>query len=101
MYLARTSDDAYYCGYATDVAARLQLHNAGGGAKILRGKRPVCLGYVRRFSTKSAALRFEAELKKRSHAAKRLICMRWLRSHARDVFAVAGIDADAVPRPDE
>jgi len=83
VYLARTRDGAYYCGYAANAPARLRAHNAGKGAKILRGKRPVRLAYVRRFSSKSAALKFEARLKCRSHAYKRSLSEAWLRRRAR------------------
>jgi predicted GIY-YIG superfamily endonuclease len=54
------------------------VHNAGRGAKILRGKRPVRLAYVRHFATKTAALRYEMALKARTHAYKRSLSLRWL-----------------------
>ena len=77
VYLALTRDGAYYCGYALDPEARLAVHNAGRGAKILRGKLPVVLAYVRRFATKSAALKYESGLKGRTHAYKRTLARRW------------------------
>ena len=81
VYLALTNDGAYYCGYACDPDARQAVHNAGRGAKILRGKLPVSLAYVRRFATKSAALKFECGLKGRTHAYKRTLARRWLTRH--------------------
>lgn len=78
VYLALTKDGSYYCGYAVDADARIAVHNAGRGAKILRGKRPVLLAYRRAFSSKTAALRFESLLKRRSHAHKRTLSLRWL-----------------------
>jgi len=81
VYLALTSDGAYYCGYALDPEARLAVHNAGRGAKILRGKLPVALAYVRRFATKSAALKYESGLKGRTHAYKRTLARRWQTAH--------------------
>jgi len=77
VYLALTCDGAYYCGYALNPEARLAVHNAGRGAKILRGKLPVVLAYVRRFASKSAALRYECGLKGRTHAYKRTLARRW------------------------
>lgn len=77
VYLAACADGSYYCGYAKDPLKRLQAHNAGKGSKILRGKLPVRLAYVRRFSSKGEALRFEIELKRRSHDAKRRLARRW------------------------
>jgi putative endonuclease len=78
VYLALTKDGSYYCGYAVDTDARIAVHNAGRGSKILRGKRPVMLAYTRVFASKSAALRYESSLKRRSHAHKRTLSVRWL-----------------------
>ena len=82
VYLVLANDGSYYCGYAADPDARVRAHNAGKGAKILRGKRPVKLAYARRFSNKSAALQCESRLKRRSHAHKRELARRW-RARAR------------------
>ena len=78
MYLAQTPGGAFYCGYALDPAARIAAHNAGRGAKILRGKRPVRLAYAKRFASKSDALRYEIGLKARTHTYKRTLSQRWL-----------------------
>ena len=78
VYLAATRDGAYYCGYTVDPVARVAVHNAGRGAKILRGKRPVRLAYARRFASKSEALRYENALKARTHSYKRTLSKRWL-----------------------
>ena len=78
VYLAATRDGAYYCGYAADPVARVAVHNAGRGAKILRGKRPVRLAYARRFASKSDALRYEIALKARTHTYKKTLSQRWL-----------------------
>jgi putative endonuclease len=78
VYLALTSDGRYYCGYAVDPPARVAVHNAGRGSKILRGKRPVRLVYSRRFVTKGDALRYESALKATNHDHKRVLAKRWL-----------------------
>ena len=78
VYLAQTRDGQYYCGYALEPDARVAAHNAGRGAKILRGKRPVRLAYKRRFHEKSDALRYEIALKSRSHRYKHALSLRWL-----------------------
>jgi len=83
VYLALTKGGDYYCGYAANALARVRVHNAGRGSKILRGKRPVRLAYARRFSSKNEALRFEALLKRRPHAYKRSLCTAWLRRQTR------------------
>jgi putative endonuclease len=77
VYLVRCADGTYYCGYALDPVRRIHLHNAGRGSKILRGKRPVRLAFVRRFATRGDALRFEIALKSSSHAEKRQLSRRW------------------------
>ncbi|HEV2037978.1 MAG TPA: GIY-YIG nuclease family protein [Candidatus Eremiobacteraceae bacterium] len=77
VYLVRCADGTYYCGYALDPVSRIQLHNAGRGSKILRGKRPVRLAFVRRFVSRGDALRFEIALKANSHAEKRQLSRRW------------------------
>ena len=78
VYLASTADGAFYCGYTADPVARVAAHNAGRGAKILRGKRPVKLAYVRRFRSRGDALRYEHALKARAHAYKKDLSRRWL-----------------------
>lgn len=79
VYLAATADGVFYCGYATDPVARVAAHNAGRGAKILRGKRPVKLAFVRRFRSRGDALRYEFALKARTHEHKQALSLRWLR----------------------
>ncbi|HYK52491.1 MAG TPA: GIY-YIG nuclease family protein [Candidatus Eremiobacteraceae bacterium] len=78
VYLASTADGVFYCGYAIDPVTRVAAHNAGRGAKILRGKRPVKLAYVRRFRSRGNALRFEHALKARTHEYKKELSRRWL-----------------------
>ena len=79
VYLARAADGSLYCGYALDPDSRVAAHNAGAGAKSLRGKRPVALAYVRRFSRKTDALRYEINLKEQSHAYKAALARQWSR----------------------
>ncbi len=69
-YLVRCADDSYYCGYATDVEARVATHNKGTGAKYTRSRRPVTLVYTECFDTKSAAMSRECAIKKLSHKEK-------------------------------
>jgi putative endonuclease len=80
VYLVRCADGTYYCGYARDPIARVFAHNAGKGAKILRGKLPVRLAYARRFTAKGPALSFEVAIKRRSHAEKWELCNSWKRT---------------------
>ena len=77
MYLARAIDGSLYCGYARNPKERIAAHNGGRGSRILRGKLPVRLAYLRRLPTLSAALKYEIELKKKDHAFKAALCARW------------------------
>jgi putative endonuclease len=52
LYILRCGDDSLYCGVTLDVERRL------------RGRGPLQLVYSRRFASRSAALRAEAEFKK-------------------------------------
>jgi len=77
VYLVRCADGSYYCGYALDPAKRVAIHNAGKGSKILRGKLPVRLAYVRRFARKGDALRHEIELKALPREQKQQLARAW------------------------
>lgn len=64
-YLLRCSDESLYCGYTTDLEARVKAHNEEKtGAKYTRGRRPVKLVYFEEFDSKSEALKREATIKK-------------------------------------
>ncbi|OFZ70218.1 MAG: hypothetical protein A2Z01_03405 [Betaproteobacteria bacterium RBG_16_58_11] len=65
VYILRCADGTLYTGIATDLTARLAIHNAGKGAKYTRGRLPVELAYQEEAESHSAAL-------KREHAIKRL-----------------------------
>ncbi|MBI3317876.1 MAG: GIY-YIG nuclease family protein, partial [Candidatus Omnitrophica bacterium] len=41
VYMVRCTDGTYYTGLTNNLEARIKLHNAGNGAKYLRGKGPV------------------------------------------------------------
>lgn len=70
VYLLRCADDTLYCGYTTDVARRVAVHNAGKGAKYTRSRLPVVCVYQEEFATRSEALAREAAIKKYSRAQK-------------------------------
>lgn len=64
VYVLRCRDGALYVGMSTDVKARVATHNAGRGAKALRGRLPVTLVMVVRCKSASDARRLEAALKR-------------------------------------
>jgi len=70
VYILECSDGSLYTGYSTDPDRRLRQHNSGKGAKYTRARKPVRLVFKRGFPTRSEALRFESEIKKKGRAAK-------------------------------
>lgn len=70
VYMVRCADRSLYTGVATDIVARVAVHNTGKGAKYTRGRRPVRLVYKERAGSRSAALKREAAIKRLPRAAK-------------------------------
>ena len=70
VYVVECVDGSYYTGYTTDVARRVDEHNAGEGAKYTRGRTPVTLRHVESYETRSAAMSREAEIKALSRPEK-------------------------------
>ncbi|MCU7960808.1 MAG: GIY-YIG nuclease family protein [gamma proteobacterium symbiont of Bathyaustriella thionipta] len=70
VYILRCADGSLYTGMARDLMARLQVHNAGKGAKYTRGRRPLELVYQEACPHRSAALKREYQLKRLSRSAK-------------------------------
>jgi putative endonuclease len=68
--MVRCADRTFYTGYARDPEARVEVHNAGKGAKYTRSRLPVALVYVERCESLSAALKREHQLKASSRAEK-------------------------------
>ena len=71
VYILRCADGTLYTGIATDVAARLDTHNAGKGAKYTRGRLPVVLAYQEEAENQSAALKREYAIKRLPAVEKR------------------------------
>lgn len=65
------ADQSLYTGVATDIKARLAVHNAGKGAKYTRGRLPVKLVYQEAVAGHGAALKREHAIKRMPVAAKR------------------------------
>ncbi len=64
VYLLECSDGSLYCGYATDIKARIELHNKGRASKYTKSRLPAKLVFLERKKTKSEAMKREAEIKK-------------------------------------
>jgi putative endonuclease len=76
IYVVRTSSGQLYTGIATNVRRRLDEHEAGTGAKALRGRGPLELVYRKRLGDRGLALRVEHQLKRRSKVEKEAIVRR-------------------------
>lgn len=63
VYVVRCGDGSLYTGIATDVEARVGVHNDGRGARYTRSRRPVTLVYMERRRSRSSALKRELAIK--------------------------------------
>jgi putative endonuclease len=90
VYMARCADGTLYTGTARDVAARIEAHNTGRGARYTRGRGPLVLCAKQRCRSHGDALRLEFAIKRLSRDAKRtLLERRCLAGFARRVFAAS------------
>lgn len=70
VYIVETRLGHWYTGITNNVAARVEAHNSGKGAKNLKGKAPITLVYNKAVGDKSTAAKLEWQLKKLSKAQK-------------------------------
>jgi putative endonuclease len=70
LYIIRCGDGSLYTGITTDVARRLVAHQAGTGAKYLRGRGPLTLAFEARIGSKALALKAERRVKALPKARK-------------------------------
>ena len=70
VYLLHCADDTYYCGWTTNLTARVAAHNAGTGAKYTRSRRPVVLVYFEEYEDRHEALSREWHIKRMSREKK-------------------------------
>ncbi len=70
VYILRCGDGTLYTGIALDVAARVEQHQAGKGAKYTRGRGPVALLHQERCASRSAAAVRELAIKRLSRRDK-------------------------------
>ena len=69
-YIVEGTDRTYYAGATNNLEKRLKSHNAGNGAKYLRGRAPVELVYAQEYKNYKRALEAERELKKLTRKQK-------------------------------
>lgn len=70
VYMLKCGDGSLYTGYTNDLQGRLIKHTEGKGAKYTRGRGPFQVVYEKKFSDKSEAMRYEAQIKKLSRQDK-------------------------------
>ena len=76
VYILQSSDGRYYTGYTTDLGRRLKEHQSGLGGKFTRAFGAKKFLYHQEYSTKSEALKREAELKGWPRAKKKELIKR-------------------------
>jgi putative endonuclease len=75
LYIIRCNDGNLYTGITTDVARRFSEHQHNGdtGAKYLRGRGPLTLGFQKNIGSRSLALAVERKVKKLSKVKKKAL----------------------------
>jgi len=82
VYLVSCKTGAFYAGFTVDLKKRLELHNAGRGAKFLRGKGPVELVYAKEYRYLKNALKAEINLKKLKRGQKEKLAREYEKKFA-------------------
>ncbi len=70
VYIVRCADGTYYTGIAKDLDKRIDVHNAGKGAKYTQRRLPVALVYSEAADNRSTASKREYQIKQLSRAEK-------------------------------
>ncbi|NLS12119.1 GIY-YIG nuclease family protein [Vibrio sp. SM6] len=81
VYFVRTRFNALYCGISNDVERRFALHQAGRGAKALRGKMPLQLVWQYHVGSRSLAARVEYALKQLPKSTKEQLILGHRKIH--------------------
>lgn len=66
VYIISNPERIYYKGITTDIKQRLALHNEAEG-KYTSGKGPWEVIFLKKFESKSEALKYEKMLKRQNH----------------------------------
>ncbi len=75
LYIIRCKAGQLYTGITTDVQRRFSEHQAGKGAKFLRGKAPLALVYQEEVGSHTTALQREHQIKQLSKAQKEALIL--------------------------
>ena len=71
--MVQCADATYYIGSTNNLESRIKLHNAGNGAKYVRGKGPVRLVYAKEYRYYKNVLHAERNLKKLTRSQKEML----------------------------
>lgn len=77
VYILRCGDGTFYTGVTTDVAARLETHRSGNGAKYTRSRGPLTLVYTEKCEDKVSAFQREYAIKQLKRSEKATLCEQW------------------------
>ncbi len=70
VYLLCCADGSLYCGWTTDLDARVKAHNSGKGAKYTRSRLPVELVYSEAYEDRHDARSREWHIKRLTREEK-------------------------------
>ena len=89
LYLLRRGDGGLYTGITTDVPRRFAQHRSGKGARALRGKALVGIGYSQILGSRSLASQVEYAVKRLAKAEKeRLVLNAPTRSQLLELLGI-------------
>jgi putative endonuclease len=72
-YILLCQDGSLYTGSTNDVEARFRDHVEGRGARYTKSHKPIKVVYRESFTSKSEALKREAEIKRLSKGEKNIL----------------------------
>ena len=70
VYIVACRDGSLYTGWATNVEARVKVHNAGRGSVYCKQRRPVRLVYQEEVTTRAEAQKRELAIKRMRRSRK-------------------------------
>ena len=73
VYILICSNGSFYTGSTNNVEKRFKDHLWGKGARYTKSHKPVSIIYQEKFTSKSAALKLEAEIKRMSKFQKKAL----------------------------
>jgi putative endonuclease len=70
VYIILCIDGTFYTGYTKNVEKRSKQHSIGKGARYTKAHPPKEVVYIKKFESRSEAMRHEHTIKKLSHKKK-------------------------------